>query len=84
MRIQITKFPDGMASLLQCLLIVWLLLLTTSAYAGDAPDECFCLVRKADPAGAILRGCQSYKAGTDFYATAACTDPETGQAHIGF
>lgn len=79
MRIQMTKFPDGMVSILQCLLIVWLLLLTASVYAGDAPDECFCLVPKSDPKGPILRGCQAYKAGTDFYATAVCTDPETGQ-----
>ncbi|MFO1434132.1 MAG: tetratricopeptide repeat protein [Candidatus Competibacteraceae bacterium] len=74
-----TKFPRGMVSIIQCLLIVWLCLLTASVYAGAAPDECFCLVRKADPAGAILRGCEAYKAGTDFYATAVCTDPETGQ-----
>jgi hypothetical protein len=68
-----------MVSLLLRLRVVWLCLLTASAYAGNAPDECFCMVRSADPAGAILRGCQAYKAGTDFYATAVCTDPETGQ-----
>ena len=68
-----------MVIILQCLLIVWLCLLTASADAGDPPDPCFCLVRKADPVGPILRGCQSFKAGTDFYATAVCTDPQTGQ-----
>jgi hypothetical protein len=28
---------------------------------------------------AILRGCEAFKASTDFYSTALCTDAETGQ-----
>ena len=39
-------------------------------------DECFCLSRAS---GAILRGCESYKAPNDAYPTADCTDPETGK-----
>jgi hypothetical protein len=39
-------------------------------------DECFCLNH---PTGAILRGCEAYKAAGDFYLTAICTDPETGK-----
>jgi hypothetical protein len=39
-------------------------------------DECFCLGHST---GAILRGCEAYKASTDFYPTAVCTDPETGK-----
>jgi hypothetical protein len=39
-------------------------------------DECFCLSHST---GAILRGCEAYKAATDFYSTAVCTDPETGK-----
>jgi hypothetical protein len=39
-------------------------------------DECFCLGHST---GAILRGCEAYKASTDFYSTAVCTDPETGK-----
>ena len=34
-------------------------------------DECFCLTHST---GAILRGCEAYKAPTDFYSTAVCTD----------
>jgi hypothetical protein len=40
-------------------------------------DECFCLVHSSS--GAILRGCEAFKAPTDFYSTAACTDPMTGK-----
>ena len=39
-------------------------------------DECFCLTHST---GAILRGCEAYKAPTDFYSTAVCTDPEIRQ-----
>jgi hypothetical protein len=39
-------------------------------------DECFCLTNPAT--GALLRGCEAYKASTDYYWTAVCTDPETG------
>jgi hypothetical protein len=39
-------------------------------------DECFCLTHST---GAILRGCEAYKAATDFYSTAVCTYPETGK-----
>ena len=39
-------------------------------------DECFCLSHST---GAILRGCEAYKAPTDFYSTAVCTDPESGK-----
>jgi hypothetical protein len=38
--------------------------------------ECFCL---SHATGAILRGCEAFKAPTDFYPTAICTDPETGK-----
>ena len=40
-------------------------------------DECFCLTNPQT--AAILRGCEAFKASTDFYATAVCTDPVTGQ-----
>jgi hypothetical protein len=50
------------------------------ALVGTSPtaraEECFCLSHST---GAILRGCESYKAATDFYSTAVCTDPETGK-----
>jgi hypothetical protein len=39
-------------------------------------DECFCLIHAT---GAILRGCEAYKAATEYYSTAVCTDPETGK-----
>jgi hypothetical protein len=39
-------------------------------------DECFCLTHAT---GAILRGCEGYKAPNDAYPTATCTDPETGK-----
>jgi hypothetical protein len=39
-------------------------------------DECFCLTNPQT--AAILRGCEAYKAATDFYSTAVCTDPVTG------
>jgi hypothetical protein len=40
-------------------------------------DECFCVIHSSS--GAILRGCEAFKAPTDFYSTAVCTDPETGK-----
>ncbi len=39
-------------------------------------DECFCLTHVT---GAILRGCEAYKAPNDAYPTATCSDPETGK-----
>ena len=42
-------------------------------------DECFCL---SHASGAILRGCESYKALNDAYPTADCTDPETGRKSL--
>jgi len=39
-------------------------------------DECFCL---SHATGAILRGCEAYKAPNDAYPTAVCTDPDTGK-----
>lgn len=43
-------------------------------------DECFCLIHPQT--AAILRGCEAFKAATDLYSTAACTDPVTGQKAI--
>lgn len=40
-------------------------------------DECFCAIHSNS--GAILRGCEAFKAPTDFYSTAVCTDPDTGK-----
>lgn len=57
-------------------LAAWFCLFALPVLAGDPPDDCFCL---AHASGAVLRGCFAYKAKTDFYATATCTDPETGQ-----
>ena len=42
---------------------------------APAADECFCLVHKA---GAILRGCEAYRAPHDYYSTARCVDPLSG------
>jgi len=39
-------------------------------------DDCFCL---SHPTGAVVRGCESYKAPTDQFPTAVCTDPDTGK-----
>jgi hypothetical protein len=39
-------------------------------------DECFCLIHAT---GAILRGCEAYKAPNDAYPTATCVDPETNK-----
>jgi hypothetical protein len=50
-------------------------LLATAAAPAHA-DECFYL---SHASGAILRGCESYKAPNDAYPTADCTDPETGK-----
>ena len=52
------------------------LALTADCLTALAADECFCL---SHATGAILRGCEAYKAPTDFYSTAVCTDPETGK-----
>jgi len=57
-------------------LTAWFCLLAFPVRAGETPDDCFCL---AHASGAVLRGCFAYKAKADFYATATCTDPETGQ-----
>ncbi len=51
--------------------LILLLALCSAARA----DECFCL---SHTTGAILRGCEAYKAPTDYFSTAVCTDPETG------
>lgn len=40
-------------------------------------DECFCLTNPQT--AAILRGCEAFKAATERYSTAVCTDPVTGQ-----
>jgi len=48
----------------------------TAAASPVRADDCFCLINTAT--GAILRGCEAYKAPTDFHSTAACTDPVTG------
>jgi hypothetical protein len=50
--------------------------LITATGPGPRADECFCLTNLAT--GATLRGCEAYKAPTDYYSTAVCTDPETG------
>ncbi len=50
--------------------------LITATGPGPRADECFCLTNPAT--GATLRGCDTYKAPTDYYSTAVCTDPETG------
>ena len=50
------------------------LLVTLSSIARA--DECFCLTHAT---GAILRGCEAYKAPNDAYPTATCTDPDTGK-----
>lgn len=55
-------------------LVFWLI---TAVCPTARADECFCLIHP--PTGAILRGCEAYKAPTDFYPTADCTDPETGK-----
>ncbi|MDE5454136.1 hypothetical protein GWE18_15005 [Bradyrhizobium sp. CSA112] len=43
-------------------------------------DECFCAIHSSS--GAILRGCEAFKAPTDFYSTALCTDPDTGKRSV--
>jgi hypothetical protein len=57
--------PKGAATLI----VVALVAISPRASA----DDCFCL---SHPNGAYLRGCEAFKAATDFYSTAACTDPE--------
>jgi hypothetical protein len=51
--------------------------LITTVYSMAWADECFCLTNIET--AAILRGCEAFKAATDFYSTAVCTDPVTGQ-----
>src|ERR1700730_6233703 len=51
--------------------------LATAVCSMARADECFCLTNPQT--AAILRGCEAFKASTDFYATAVCTDPVTGQ-----
>lgn len=51
--------------------------LITAVCSIAQADECFCLTNKET--AAILRGCDAFKAATDFYMTALCTDPLTGQ-----
>jgi len=60
--------PKGAATLIVFALVA----ISSTALA----DECFCLSHST---GAILRGCEAYKAPTDFYSTAVCTDPESGK-----
>jgi hypothetical protein len=55
--------------LMSCLGVFLLLAEVASA------EECFCLHHSA---GAILRGCESYKAPDDSYPTALCRDAGTG------
>jgi hypothetical protein len=51
--------------------------LVGAAFQMARADECFCVIHSSS--GAILRGCEDFKAPTDFYSTAVCTDPETGK-----
>jgi hypothetical protein len=57
------------------LVLVFGLMMATGP--GPRADECFCLTNPAT--GATVRGCEAYKAPTDYYSTAVCTDPETGR-----
>ena len=50
--------------------------LVAAPCASTRADDCFCLIHTS---GAILRGCEAYRAPADFYSTAVCTDPETGK-----
>jgi hypothetical protein len=53
-------------------------ILFVAVFAGYArAAECFCLLHTAT--GAILRGCEAFKAEKDLYPTAYCTDPQTGR-----
>ena len=57
---------------MQKLATTMLLLGLLATAASTRADECFCL---SHGSGAILRGCESYKAPNDAYPTAVCTDP---------
>lgn len=76
MQIKGARFRSPLGRILGTVLAIWLWLLTPPARTANAQDECFCI---AHSLGAILRGCTAYKARTDFYATAVCTDPDTGK-----
>jgi hypothetical protein len=43
-------------------------------------DQCFCLIHSSS--GAMLRGCEEFKAPTDAYSTAVCVDPETSKRSL--
>jgi hypothetical protein len=60
--------------------IPWVVLvfgLIVAAAPGPRAAECFCLTNAKT--GVTLRGCEAYKAPTDYYSTAVCTDPQTGR-----
>ena len=55
-----------------------ILLLATATLAAAqalAGEECFCL--RHGETDTFLRGCTEYKAPTDYWSTADCTDPIT-------
>jgi hypothetical protein len=54
--------------------------LISAACSTARADECFCLTNPQT--AAILRGCEAFKAPTDFYSTAVCTDPISGQKRV--
>ena len=70
------KFREAGGKVRRAVLATCICLTVSPARAADEQDSCFCLVHSS---GAILRGCFAYQARTDFYATAVCTDPETGK-----
>ncbi len=63
--------PRTLAAILTFLILFGLVV---AIGQGARADECFCLSHST---GAILRGCEAFKAATDFYSTAVCTDPAT-------
>ncbi|MFZ1413471.1 MAG: hypothetical protein WAS73_02660 [Defluviicoccus sp.] len=54
-----------------------LLVLLVTAGPGAVAEDCFCLVHGIS--GAVLRGCEAFKAPTDYHWTAVCTERETGK-----
>lgn len=62
-----------------CRLLATVLVFVVTAVTGSTvrADDCFCLTNAAT--AAILRGCEAYKASTEFYSTAVCTDPVNGK-----
>lgn len=62
-------------------LLATVLVFVVAAVTGSTvrADDCFCLTNAATDA--ILRGCEAYKASTDFYSTAVCTDPISGKPY---